>query len=68
MIFNLGSKKCENNDTSIPQLTHLLNSLLISTVDTPEKYLSNFDRKSDMRKVRTSSVNLSSTMFYFSIH
>ena len=39
----------------------------MSIFDTPEKYLSNVDRKSDMRKVRTSSVNSSSTLFPFSI-
>ena len=35
----------------------------MSIVDTPEKDLSNVDRKYDMRKVRTSSVNSSSTFF-----
>ena len=35
----------------------------MSIVDTPEKYLSNVDRKYDMRKIRTSSVKLSSTLF-----
>ena len=31
--------------------------------DTPENYLSNVDRKSEMRKVRTYSVKLSSSSF-----
>ena len=62
MIVNLGSKKGQNKDASC-QITHLQNSLLISIVDTPENYLSNVDRKSDMIKVRTSSVKSSSTLF-----
>ena len=40
----------------------------MSVVDTPEKDLSNVDGKSYMRKVITSSVNLSSTLFSCSIH
>ena len=39
----------------------------MSTVDTPENDLSNVDDKYDMRKVRTSSVNSSSTLFSCSI-
>ena len=35
----------------------------MSIVDTPEKDLSYVDRKSDMRKVRTYSVNSPSTLF-----
>ena len=57
MIFNLGSKKCENNDTSSCQLTSLHDFLLITIVDTSENDLSNVDRKYDMRKVSTTSVN-----------
>ena len=41
--------------------------LLMSTVDIPENYLSNVDQKPDMRKVPTSSVQSSSTLFYCSI-
>ena len=62
-IFNLGSKKFENNINSTFQLSHLQNSLLVSIVGTPEKYLSNVDRKSYMIKVRKSSLNSSSTLF-----
>ena len=40
----------------------------MSIVDIPEKDLSNVDRKSDTRKVRTSSVKSSSTLFSCSIH
>ena len=43
MIFNLGSKKCENNDTSTFQLTRLHNLSFISIVDTPKNYVSNID-------------------------
>ena len=35
------------------------------TIETPEKYLSNVDSKSDMRKVRTSPMNLSAIVFLF---
>ena len=63
MDVNLGSKKCENNDTSICQLTRRHNSLLVSIVNTTDKYLSNIDRKLDRKKVRTSSVKSSSKLF-----
>ena len=59
IIVNLGSKKCENNDTSNFQITGLQNSLLMSIVKTPQKDLSNIDRKYDTRKVNTSSIKLS---------
>ena len=68
MIVNLGSKKLENNDTSTCQLTSLQSLLLISIVDTPEKDVSNVDRKVDKRKVRTFSIKSSSTLFFCSIH
>ena len=67
IIVNLGSKKCENNDTSNFQITGLQNSLLMSIVKTPEKDLSNIDRKYDTRKVNTSSIKLSWTFFPCSI-
>ena len=65
MIINLGSKKYENKNTSSCQITRLQNLLLISIFYIPENYLSNVDSKSDMIKVRTSSVYLSSILFYF---
>ena len=65
MIVNLVSKKEENNDTSSCQLTCIKNSLLMSIVDTPEKDLSNVDQKYYTRKVRTSSVKSSSTLFSY---
>ena len=65
-VVNLGSNKCENNNKSTFEFSCLQNSLLMSIVETPEKYLSNVDRKLDMIKVRTSSVNSSSTLFIFS--
>ena len=40
----------------------------MSIVDTPEKDVSNVDRKVDNRKLRTSLINLSSTLFTCSIH
>ena len=54
----------KNNDTSTFQLTCLQNSLLISIFETPEKYLSNVERKHDMRRLRTSSVNSSPQLFF----
>ena len=46
------------------QLTHIHNALLMSIVDNHK----NFEGKYDRSKVRTSSVNLSSTLFSCSIH
>ena len=65
MIVDLGSK---NNENTSPQLTRLHNLLLMSIVDTTENYLSNVYRKYKMIKLRTSSVNSSSTLFSSSIH
>ena len=67
MIVNLGSNKFENNDTSSCQLNHLHNLLLMSVYEIPENNLSNVDRKSDIRKVHTSSVKSSSILFSCSI-
>ena len=67
MIVSLGSNKCENNNNSIFLISHLYNVLLMSIVATHEKDESNVDRKSDMRKVCTSSVKSSSTLFYCSL-
>ena len=67
MIIKLVSKNCENNYTSSWQLTCEVNSLLTSIVETPKNYLSNIDRKYDIRKVCTSSVNSSSTLFLSSV-
>ena len=39
----------------------------MSIVDTPEKDVSKVDRKLDKRKIRTSSIKSSSTIFYCSI-
>ena len=49
MIFNSGSNKVKIKDNFFPQLTHLQNSLLMSIFNTPERDLSNFDGKTDMR-------------------
>ena len=40
-IVNLGNKKGKKKDNASPQLSCLHNSLLMSIVETPEKYLSN---------------------------
>ena len=68
IIFNLGSKKCKNSNNYTCQLSRLHNLLLMSIFGTSEKNLSNVDRNSDLRKVRTSSVKSSSKLFSFSIH
>ena len=67
MIFNLGSKKVENNENYSPQLTSLHNSILVRIFDTPYNIFSNVEGKSDIRKVHTSSINSSSTLFLCSI-
>ena len=67
MIVNLGIKKGKKNYKFSCQLTRLHNSLLMSIFGTPEKFLSGVNGKYDMRKVRTSSVNSSSTLFSCSI-
>ena len=63
LIVNLVSKKCENNNNSTCQLNHLHNSLLMSIVDTPEKDISNVDRKLDKRKIGTISIKSSLILF-----
>ena len=39
MIVNLGSKKDDKTDDSSPKLTYIHNSLLMSIVENPEKYV-----------------------------
>ena len=67
IVVNLVSKKCENNNNSTCQLIRIQKFLLMSTFDTPAKDVPNVDRKSYMRKVCTSSVKSSSTLFSCSI-
>ena len=67
IIVNLVSKRGKNNDNYTYQLRRLHNSLLISIVDTHEKDLPNVDNKSNMRKLCTSSVKSSLTLFSCSI-
>ena len=43
MIVSLSIKRCKNKNNSTCQLRSLQNYLLMSIVDTPEKYLSDFD-------------------------
>ena len=66
IIVNLGRNKGDKNDNSSPQIYRLHNSLLISIVGNPEKYLSNVVGKADTSKVRTSSVKSYSTLFSWS--
>ena len=63
IIVNLGIIKWEDSNKSTYQLNHLHNLLLMSIVDTPEKSVSNVVRKLDKRKIRTSSIKSSSTLF-----
>ena len=48
-IFDLGSNTGKNNENPSPQLTHIHNSIIMSSVDTTENVLSNVYRKSDMK-------------------
>ena len=57
--------KCEDNNNSTFQINHLQNSSFISIFDTPEKGVSKIDRKLYRIKIGTSSINSSSTLFYF---
>ena len=50
IIVNLCSNKCEDNNNSTCQLNHLHNLLMMSTFNTPEKYVSNVYRKLDKIK------------------
>ena len=66
MIVNFSNKKCENKNNSTEHLNHIyiyifLNSILY----TPENGVSNDGSKLDKIKVRTSSINSSSKIFYF---
>ena len=67
MIVNLSNKKCKNNNKSTGNLNHIHKLLFVIIVETPEKGVSNVDRKLDKRKIRTSLIKSSSTLFYFSI-
>ena len=63
MIVNLSIKKGKNKEISSTELTCLHNSLIMSTIHTPEKGLSNVCGKYYIIKVRSSSVKSSSTLF-----
>ena len=63
MIFNLSNNKCENNKNSTGHINYIQISLLLSIVDTPEKDISNVDRKLDKRKIRTSLIKSPSKLF-----
>ena len=47
MIVNLSNKKCKINNKSTGNLSHIHKSFLIIMVETPEKGVSNVDRKLD---------------------
>ena len=64
IIENLGSMKGDKNDDSSTKLTCLQNSLLISIVGNPEKYLSYSEGKVVISKFCTYLVNSSSTLFH----
>ena len=66
MIVNLSNKKCKNNNKSTVNLNHIQKSFLIIIFKTPEKGVSNVDSKLDKRKIRTSLIKSSSTLFYCS--
>ena len=63
MIVDLSNNKCQNNNNSTGHINHIQISLLMSIVDTPEKYVSNVDRKLDKRKIRTSLIKSPSKLF-----
>ena len=67
MIVNLSNKKCKNNNKSTGNLNHIHKSFFVIIVETPEKGVSNVDRKLDKRKIRTSLIKSSSTLFSCSI-
>ena len=64
IIVNLNNNKYKNNNNSTCKTNHLQNSLLMNIIDTTENDVSNVDRKLDKRKIRTSSIKLSSTLFF----
>ena len=53
----------KNNIKSTGHLNQIWKLLLMSTFYTPEKYVSNVDRNADMRKILTSFIKSSSTLF-----
>ena len=67
IIVNLVSNKLKKNNTSTCQLTHLQNLLLRSIVAPLKMIYQIMIHKVYMRKVRTYSLKLSSTLFSCSI-
>ena len=63
ITVNLSNNKCENNNNSTGHINYIQKLLLMSIFDTPEKDVSNIDRKLDKRKIRTSLIKSSSTFF-----
>ena len=67
IVFNLVSKKVDNDEKSYPQLSCLYNSLLIWIVDTPENHLSRVEVQVITSKVRTYSAKSLSKLFSCSL-
>ena len=63
IIVNWGNNKVDNNYNLYPQLPCLQTLLLMRISETPDNYLSNVEGKSDTRKVHTSLIKPSSTLF-----
>ena len=67
MIVTLSNKKWENNNKSTVKINQILILLLLSIVETPEMYVSNVNRNEYKRKICTSLIKSSSTLFSVSI-
>ena len=67
IIVILSNNNYKNNNNSTGHLNHTQKLLSMIIVDTPEKDVSNVDRKLDKRKIRTSLIKSSSTLFSCSI-
>ena len=66
-IVNLSNNKYKNNNNFTGNLNHTQKLLSMIIVDTPQKDVSNVDRKLDKRKILTSLIKSSSTLFSCSI-
>ena len=67
VIVKLSNNKCKNNNKFTDHFNQTQKLLLMIIVDSPEKDLSNVDRKANKRKIRTSLINPSSELFPISI-
>ena len=64
MIVNLNNNKFENNNKYTGHLNQIQKSLLMSIFDTPEKDVSNVNRKAGKEKIRTSLIKPSSKLLF----